>query len=69
MDCPPLTRSPLPPDDAIVRFPEVPVRVIPDPAVNVTSVPVELFSVTGDEVPVNVRFVAPPPTDCQSVPS
>jgi hypothetical protein len=45
----------------IVMFPDVALNPIPVPAVNVTSVPVELFNVYGDDAPLNERSVPPPP--------
>ncbi len=41
-------------------FPDVAVMVTIPPCVNVTSVPVELFNVTGELVPVTERSVPPP---------
>ena len=45
----------------MVKSPDVPVNVTMPAAVNVTSVPVDEFNVTGDDAPVNVKSVAPPP--------
>ena len=49
----------------MVALPEVPARVMPVPPVIVTSVPVLLFSVRGEDVPEIVKSVAdpPPPVD------
>lgn len=43
----------------IVAFPEVPLNVTPVPAVKVTSVPLLLLSVSGEDEPVKVRSVVP----------
>ena len=61
-------------DPSLVTLPSTSVAVIvmlPDvaendkipPAVNVTSVPVDEFNVTGDDAPENVKSVDPPPVD------
>ncbi len=43
----------------IARFPDVAESVSPGSAVNVTSLPVEEFRVTGEEAPENERSVLP----------
>ena len=53
----------------IVMFDVLPEREIPVPAVCVTSVPVELFRVSGEDVPVYVRFVPAPESNSQLSPS
>ena len=44
----------------IVAFPDVPDNDIPVPAVSVTSVPLLLLSVSGEDVPEIVKSVVPP---------
>lgn len=57
---PSLSVSPSTSDDVMVILDEVPARVMLDPAVMVTSVPLEELSVNGEEVPLTERSVPGP---------